>query len=269
MNKYLYAFIIVLFFQQNAISQQKEISIVSWNIQKFGSKKDANEIKQIANILRDYDIIAIQEVVAGYGGAQAVARLVEELNRKGAKWTYAVSNPTKSPKYLLERYAFIWKNKYIKIKNRGHLLSNLASVIDREPFAIDFYFNKKKFTVINYHARIFNKHPENEIKPLLEYIETIKTPVILTADFNIKTSDSVFYSFKNKGFTEALKNKRTTLKKKCVKDNYLNYAIDNIFYSKHFIKIEAQPIDFVMYCDNLINARNLSDHLPVLLRFKI
>jgi hypothetical protein len=30
--------------------------------------------------VRDYDIIAIQEVVAGYGGAQAVAKLADELN---------------------------------------------------------------------------------------------------------------------------------------------------------------------------------------------
>jgi hypothetical protein len=44
--------------------------------------------------VRDYDIIAIQEVVAGYGGAQAVAKLADELNRKGSKWNYIISDPT-------------------------------------------------------------------------------------------------------------------------------------------------------------------------------
>jgi hypothetical protein len=34
------------------------------------------------NTVKNFDIIVIQEVAAGYGGAQAVARLVEELNRK-------------------------------------------------------------------------------------------------------------------------------------------------------------------------------------------
>jgi len=270
MNKYIYAFILVLFFQLNASSQKKEITIVSWNIADFGKEKSTNEIEKIATILKDYDIIAIQEVVAGYGGAQAVARLSEELNRKGTKWSYVVSNPTNSPKYLLERYAFIWKNKHIKIKNRGALLSDLATVIDREPFVIDFYFNKKKFTIINYHARNFKKRPEDEIQPLLAYIaKNIKTPVILAADFNKKSNDSIFESFKKQGFIQALKNKRTTLKRKCVKDNYLNYPIDNIFYSKHFTIIKAKPIDFVKYCDNLTNARMLSDHLPVLIRVKI
>jgi deoxyribonuclease-1-like protein len=58
---------------------------VSWNIQNFGKSKSEVEINFIANTLKNYDIIAIQEVVAGYGGAQAVAKLAAELNRKGAK----------------------------------------------------------------------------------------------------------------------------------------------------------------------------------------
>lgn len=270
MNKYIYAFIFIFFFQLNITGQQKELSIISWNIRDFGKTKDEEEIKAIANVVKDADIIAIQEVVAGFGGAQAVARLTDELNRKGAKWDYVVSNPTNSPKFLKERYAFIWKNKHIKIKNRGTLITKLDSVIDREPFKLDFYFNKKEITVVNYHARIYSKHPENEIKPLLKYIiKNIKNPVILAADFNIKSDDKVFGTFKKNGFSQALKDEKTTLKRKCVKDNYLNYPIDNIFFSKHLTKIKANTIDFVKYCDNLTKARMLSDHLPVYLEVGI
>ncbi|MBE5322017.1 hypothetical protein IM793_22875 [Pedobacter sp. MR2016-19] len=42
----------------------------------------------MAETVRPYDLIAIQEVVAGYGG-QAVARLADELNRTGQKWDYS------------------------------------------------------------------------------------------------------------------------------------------------------------------------------------
>jgi deoxyribonuclease-1-like protein len=62
-----------------------EVKLVSWNIQNFEKSKSEVEINFIANTLKNYDIIAIQEVVAGYGGAQAVAKLAAELNRKGAK----------------------------------------------------------------------------------------------------------------------------------------------------------------------------------------
>jgi endonuclease/exonuclease/phosphatase family metal-dependent hydrolase len=44
---------------------------VSWNIQNFGKSKSEVEINFIANTLKNYDIIAIQEVVAGYGASSS------------------------------------------------------------------------------------------------------------------------------------------------------------------------------------------------------
>jgi hypothetical protein len=71
------------------LSQTK---LISWNIANFGQSKSDKTIHYIANYL-DYDIIAVQEVVAGYGGVQAVARLSDELNRTGSKWDYIISDP--------------------------------------------------------------------------------------------------------------------------------------------------------------------------------
>jgi len=59
-----------------------QVKISSWNLQNFGKTKSEQEVNFIANTLKEFDIIAIQEVVAGYGGAKAVARLADELNRK-------------------------------------------------------------------------------------------------------------------------------------------------------------------------------------------
>jgi len=82
MKKYL----IVLFFAFAVNSLSAQITIASWNLENFGKSKPDVVINFVANTLKDFDIIAIQEVVAGYGGAQAVARLADELDRKGAKW---------------------------------------------------------------------------------------------------------------------------------------------------------------------------------------
>jgi hypothetical protein len=68
--------------------------------------------------IRDYDIIAVQEVVAGYG-VQAVARLSDELNRTGSKWDYIISDPTSSSPYKTERYAFIWKTTNLNKARHG------------------------------------------------------------------------------------------------------------------------------------------------------
>ena len=91
-----------------------QTALLSWNLENFGKSKSDSEINFIANTLKSYDILAIQEVVAGPGGAQAVARLVDELNRKGSKWDYVVSDPTSSSANKKERYAFIWKTAKIK-----------------------------------------------------------------------------------------------------------------------------------------------------------
>ncbi len=70
------------------------LTVVSWNIANLGKSKDDDEIAFMADMVDEGDIVVIQEVVAGNGGAQAVARLADALNRRGAKWDYVVSNPT-------------------------------------------------------------------------------------------------------------------------------------------------------------------------------
>lgn len=80
---------------------QASITICSWNLCNFGKSKSESEIEYIANTLKSYDIIAIQEVVAGEGGADAVARLSDALNRKGTKWDYTISDPTTNSTYTI------------------------------------------------------------------------------------------------------------------------------------------------------------------------
>ncbi|WP_419213648.1 endonuclease/exonuclease/phosphatase family protein [Maribacter sp. X9] len=251
-------------------SQQDEITIISWNIQDFGKTKSYDELEEIAELLRDADIVAIQEVVSGFGGAQAVAKLTDVLNRKGAQWDYAISNPTRIPKYVTERYAIVWKTKHIKIKNRGKLIKELETTIDREPFLLDFYIADKKMTLINFHSRPHDKNPEAEITALTEYIiHNFTGPVILAGDFNVDEANPAFDNFKKNGYSPAVANQKTTLKRDCDGFDYRNHAIDNIFNSKTIAKTKSGVIDFVRECDNLERARKLSDHLPVYLKVEI
>lgn len=262
--------IIFLFLSYYTFSQQTDFHLISWNIQDFGKTKNEEELDEIAEIVRDADIVAIQEVVAGYGGAQAVAKLADILDRKGAKWDYVISDPTNSTKYVTERYAVVWKTKHIKIKNRGTLIKQLDSLVDREPFLIDFYIKDKKLTVINFHSRPYDKNPEAEIKAITQYlINDLSTPLILAGDFNVNEAKPVFDTLKTNGFIAAITNQKTTLKKACNGFEYRNHAIDNIFYSNSITKTESGVVDFVRACDNLEKARKLSDHLPVFINFNL
>ncbi len=262
--------IFLILFHCNLLAQGEAISMISWNIRDFGKTKNAEELELIAELVRDVDILAIQEVVAGFGGAQAVAKLTDILNRKGSKWDYVISNPTKGPKYTTERYAFVWKTHRIKIKNRGRLISELDALVDREPFLLEFYLEGKRFSMINYHSRPYNRDPESEIQALSGFvIESLDTPLIIAGDFNVDEKMPIFDTLKKADFAPAISNQRTTLKRKCNGIEYLNYPIDNIFHSKNIQKIEGKVIDFVRSCDQLEQARKLSDHLPVFLKFRL
>jgi len=269
MNRIL--LVILLFCTVNVISQDDDLRLISWNIRDFGQTKSTKELEHIAQIVKEADIVAIQEVVSGYGGSQAVAKLNEILNRTGQKWDYAVSDPTKSPKYLTERYAYLWKTKHIKVKDRGRLLDELESFVDREPHYMEFYIQGRSFVVLNYHSRRFNKNPELEIEPLLDFvIDSIQNKsIILAGDFNMSEQDSIFKPLFDHGFDTAIKNQKTTLKRTCVRQSYLNYPNDNIFYSSNIEATKRGVLDFVKICENLKKARELSDHLPVFITFRL
>ena len=130
----------------------------------FGNSKNDTEIKFIADILEKFDVVAIQEVVAGYGGTQAVSRLNDELNRKGSKWDYVVSDPTSGGSYKRERYAFLWKTSQLKRVGNPWLEKHYNQEIDREPFFMTFQIGNKQFTLVTFHAITKTMQPETEIK---------------------------------------------------------------------------------------------------------
>ncbi|MEQ3690636.1 MAG: endonuclease/exonuclease/phosphatase family protein, partial [Flavobacterium sp.] len=129
-----------------------QVKLLSWNIENLGKSKSDETITYIANTIKDYDVIAIQEVVAGYGGSQAVVKLVDALNRMGNKWDYSISNPTTSSAYKTERYAFIWKPSRVKKIGDAWLEQKYNLEIDREPYFCTFSYDNKEFTVVNFHA---------------------------------------------------------------------------------------------------------------------
>lgn len=57
---------ILLFYIQLAAHHQAlaNLTIVSWNIRDFGQSRNDQEIRDIAQVIRQADIVAIQKVVA-------------------------------------------------------------------------------------------------------------------------------------------------------------------------------------------------------------
>ena len=251
-------------------SSQKSVKVVSWNLEDFGKSKSDEVINFIANTVKDFDLIAIQEVVAGYGGSQAVARLADELNRKGAKWDYTVSDPTSGESsYKRERYAFLWKTNKLYIVGKPWLEIQFTNEINREPFFATFKLNGKDFTLVNFHAITKKMQPETEIK-YFKFLpgEYPDKNLIFCGDFNCPQSHTVFNPLKKMGYEPIFTGQKTSLKLKPVGNEYLASEFDNIFYHNLKVKfISSGVLNFYEYFPTLQDARAVSDHIPIWVQF--
>lgn len=259
----------LLFFSSLTLFSQTKL--LSWNLQNFGKSKSNQEVEFIASVIKDYDIITIQEVVAGNGGAQAVVRLADALNRKGSRWDYRISDPTSSSAYKTERYAFLWKTKNLKLKGKPWLEQKYHLEIDREPYFATFEINGKNITIASFHAITKSKQPETEIKYFKLLPQEYPTLNLLFAgDFNCPQSHSVFTPLKKIGYSPILKNQKTSLRTKPKGNIFLASEFDNVFYNINSIKlIQSGVIMFYKNFNSLDDARKISDHIPVWFEFSL
>ncbi len=248
-----------------------QVKMLSWNIENFGKSKSYVSISFMANVIKEYDIVAIQEVVAGNGGAQAVARLADELNRKGSKWEYTISDPTTSTPSKTERYAFIWKTSQLKKIGKAWLEKKYASAIEREPYLCTFEYRNKQFTAVSFHAITKSQQPEREIKYFKFFPLAYPTlNLILTGDFNCPQSHSVFDPLRKMGYVSALMNQKTSLKRSCKNGVCLASEFDNMYFSKSKIKkLNSGVIPFYQNFNTLKEARTISDHCPIWVEFNL
>lgn len=242
-----------------------KVRIASWNLQNFGTNKKDWVIDLMAESLKTFDIVAIQEINSGPDGAQAVGKLVAALNRTGDKWTYSISDITTSDNLQeRERYVFLWKTAQIKQVGKVYLASKLNDEICREPFMGAFKKGNLVFTLVTIHAIPKKKQPETELK-YLKFIPEMYpgNTLIFMGDFNCPESHTVFNPLKKLGFMPAFTGQKTTLKQHCKKGDCLASAYDNIFYPEDkFKKLTSGIISFYTTIQwNMV--RKVSDHLPV------
>ncbi len=248
-----------------------QVKMISWNIENFGKSKSTEEIAYIATQLNKYDVVVLQEVVGGYGGAQAVARLADELNGKGSKWDYTISDPTTSTPSKTERYAFLWKSSIIKKIGKAWLEKKYASVMEREPYLCTFEYGNKQFTAVSFHAITKSKQPEKEIKYFKFFPSAYpKSNLIFMGDFNCPQSHSVFDPLRKMGFASALVNQKTSLKRACKNGQCLASEFDNMYFSKSKNKkLNAGVVLFYEKFSTLKEAHTISDHCPIWMEFSL
>lgn len=136
------------------------IRIATFNIQRFGQKKssDAEVMQNIARIVGQFDLVAIQEVQSPQ--AMPIARLVDLLNRSGGRYDAAVSEPIGRTTYL-EQYAIVWDvTRIAMIPDSAYVVRDDSDRMHRPPMVASFETRMPplmgrrpfRFTVINVHT---------------------------------------------------------------------------------------------------------------------
>lgn len=170
--------------------QPETITIASWNLKNFGQTKlnDPSRIDVIVDVLKGYDITAIQEVQdVSQGLAPA---LIEKINASGLNYNYVISE--RVGRTRMEQYLFIYDDDKIDfIPNTSGYGIESSDEFSREPFYGMFKSGNFDFYLMTIHTD--PDDVEIEIPALQAAYEHLQenTPnehdIILLGDFNAKT----------------------------------------------------------------------------------
>ena len=146
MRKTVFLFVLLVTGYSSLYAQSQipaTISIASWNIQQFGEAKssDPERLARIADIVKEFDVIAIQEIVhAPSNGQVVVDRLTSELRNEHRRTYRPLLGPrTGCPDGRTEQYAVLFDSEILDLVNSRTITDDPNPAIDnmcRDPFVV-------------------------------------------------------------------------------------------------------------------------------------
>jgi exonuclease III len=178
-------------------SSKNNFRLLTWNLRQFGRKKSERGIKFMAEVMKNFDLVAVQECK---GALDAVEKLQENL---GASYRVLFSDCSGND----ERLAFIYNRKKVEFTGLaaevvmcpGQGREGVAPELefDRSPYMASFRVNGCNFIVVTVHIYYGSgsavKYRLGEIRNVAKYLkkassdtDTLDTDYIACGDFNIE-----------------------------------------------------------------------------------
>ncbi|MBW3002026.1 endonuclease/exonuclease/phosphatase family protein [Candidatus Woesearchaeota archaeon] len=234
------------------------ITIASFNIRKFSdNSRTDEEIKQIAAVLSEFDLIAVQEVL---GNPIILNRTIQML----PGYNYIVSEEVGNMQK--ERYAFIFNEK-IKVISEGKTYYDKYDKFIREPYYASFKSGGFDFTILTVHILYGDSAKDRtgemkQIASVYEYYQEkddSENDLILTGDFNTQPTHYNFDYIKEiPGITLAIQEGKSTIGK-------TGNLYDNIIFDSN--TEEYTGLSRIHYFDTGMDMdaakQAISDHRPV------
>jgi endonuclease/exonuclease/phosphatase family metal-dependent hydrolase len=244
------------------------IKIASFNIQNFGKTKAGKpEVMQLlAEIIRKYDVIAIQEV--SDKTESAPRKLLEVVNSNGSTYKLLLSERTgqqHDDRTSQEQYAYYYNSKTVKQIDQARLFDdNAADLFQREPYLARFKVlnGNFSFVLVNIHTR-----PEQAVEEIcalegvIDWARTIypnEDDFIALGDFNggcsyASSAKLDQCNFRNDNFIWVIPDEADT-----------NLAVKQCAYDR-MVGTTGMKSDYPGQwgIDNSFSDKGISDHWPI------
>lgn len=246
------------------------ILIGSFNMQRLGPSKakDPVVLSQLAQIVQQFDVLAIQEITDSSG--QAIQQLVHLANQNGARYELAMSKPV-GRKYF-EQYAFIFDTSRINGgQNYCYVVNDQEDLLHREPYVGRFQTksqNPFSFSLINIHTDPDEVKTELNVLATLfvnvrefEYKQVGHDDVMILGDLNAGPGKLLGLE-KIQGLESTI-----TLPTNTRKDKTLDNVLLDRAYTQEFTG-RAGTLDLQSaFGIGLDQALKISDHMPIWAEF--
>lgn len=251
------------------------ILIASFNIQAFGESKmnDPWVMERIVAILREFDIVAIQEVRAK--DQTLMTRLMQLVNAQGARYDYLLG-PRLGRTVSKEQYAYVYDtNRVITSPDASYTIQDEQDLLHREPLVARFV-TKVPPNVRPFSFSLVNMHTDpDEVKdemPVMhtvlksirefEYLYAQEDDVLLMGDLN--ASPRQFGPLAQvPGLYWIIDKEPTNTIRKSVYDNIIfDRGLTNEYTGRSGVLDMTQ-----MFGCKTEEALKISDHLPIWAEF--
>jgi len=241
--------------------------ICSFNIKIFSNEsRNDEDLSYITDILKDYDVVAIQEL----RDKEIISRTISMLKEKGFSYGYDISKQV--GKKIKERYAFLYRNDKVNLIKRGRLYQEKNDEFIREPFYATFKAGNFDFTIITILASPARRSEIIELERVYQKIQDEdpnEQDIILCGDFNFSPNDVGFDKLKSiSTMTHLIKPPtKTTI--------YDKRSVDNFWFQEEYVREFTGGHGITYFDETIFNNDDkfaeiaVSDHRPIWAIFDI
>jgi deoxyribonuclease-1-like protein len=247
--------LLIIFFSTLFAHEGDNLRIASFNIQIFGQSKinDSTEMKYIVDIIRKFDIVAIQEIRSKK--QDVLPKLVKMLGED--YWDFKIS-PRLGRTSSKEQYGFVYRKDYVEI-DTCFMIIDEDDLLHREPFVCDCRSENFDYYLVNIHTDPDEVKEEiNVMDDILYMLRDYEPDTIILGDLNASPDEFDELSMIEDVFwvvdSEIMTNTRETKNYDnlvFIKSNLSEFKYGGVFNYKDYYGIDDET------------ALRISDHFPV------